>query len=159
MKKILWLLILSCFMEEVSSSVQAATMAEYNLADANAKKQVVFESQAPAEYIEGTAEGLMGAIAFDPTKPNLGLACLISVQVARMQTGNDLRDQHMRSDSWLNAERYPGIRFEVKSVPAQAIAKKADGVWVAKVDGLFTLKDISKTITVPVTINQKQNKL
>jgi polyisoprenoid-binding protein YceI len=131
----------------------------YTLSDANGKKQITFESKAPVEYMLGIAEGISGTIVMDPTKPDLGLEAMVSVPVSQMQTGNDMRDEHLRSDTWLNAVKYPGIRFELTSTSENKVSKKADGSWLVKADGVFTLKGISRAMVVPVTLKQAGNKL
>ena len=61
----------------------------FNLASANAKKQITFESKAPVEYIEGDAEEVGGSINTDFDRPDLGLHASISVPVLSMRTGLD----------------------------------------------------------------------
>ncbi len=140
-------------------SFASAQSISYSLSDANGKKQIVFESKAPVEYMEGTAEGITGTIVMDVSKPNLALQASVGVPVDRMQTGNEMRDEHMRSDAWLNAARYPGIRFELSPGSDTTVTKKGEGVWAVKADGLFTLKGVTKPVTVPLTLKQSGKKI
>ena len=50
----------------------------------------------------------------------------IEVLVARMQTGNGLRDRHMRET--MNADSFPTIRFDLDSVVAGSVAGDTTGV-------------------------------
>lgn len=127
--------------------------ASYSLSDVVGKKQVKFESQAPAEYLEGVADGLTGTVVADFSKPDLALQVAASVPVSRMTTGHDVRDEHMRSEAWLNAAKYPGIRFELNPGSA-VVTKKSEGVWTAKANGLFTMKGVTRQVSVPVTIKK-----
>ena len=140
-------------------SIASAQSVTFTLSDANGKNQIKFESQAPVEYIEGTADGIAGTIVMDPAKPNLALRADVSVPVNQMRTGNDMRDEHMRSDAWLNADKYPGIKFELNPVSKTAIVKKADGYWIVKADGMFTLKGVTKPVMVPIVLKQIGKKI
>jgi polyisoprenoid-binding protein YceI len=136
------------------ASILFAQPLNYALSDANGKKQIMFESKAAVEYMEGVAGGISGTVTMDAAKPDLALQAEVSVPVDRMRTGNDMRDEHMRSDVWLNAAKYPGIRFELTPGSGNAVTKKSEGVWAVKANGRFTLKGISKQVTVPLTIKQ-----
>jgi polyisoprenoid-binding protein YceI len=135
-----------------------AASTTYTLSDANGKNQILFASPSPAEYIEGTATGLTGTITLDPSKPNLDLRVIAAVPVDKMRTGNDIRDEHLRSDVWLNAGRYPGIRFELDP-ESTTVTKKSDRMWVVNGQGMFTMKGISKPVTVPVVIKQDEKSI
>lgn len=90
------------------------------------KSNIKFTSEAPAEKIEGTVEeGITGSFTMnmDDLSKTTGS---VALPVKNMNTGNKLRDKHMRSDDWLNAEKHPTITFTIESL---------DKVEVAKVDG------------------------
>lgn len=77
--------------------------------------RVRFVSDAPLETINGVSSGVSGELSVDPA--SLASASgAIEVQVATIRTGIDLRDEHLRSDSWLDAARYPTAKFELTSV-------------------------------------------
>jgi polyisoprenoid-binding protein YceI len=74
-----------------------------------------FVSDAPLETINGVASGVTGSFSVDPA--NLTTASgTVEVRVASLRTGIDLRDEHLRSDSWLDATRFPTAKFEITSV-------------------------------------------
>jgi polyisoprenoid-binding protein YceI len=69
----------------------------------------------------------------------------ISFDVASMKTGNDMRDDHLRSDVWLDAAKFPKITFTVKSVTA-----KEDGK--VSVTGDFNLHGVAKELTTEADV-------
>lgn len=129
----------------------------FQLSGRTAKKQILFESKAPLEYIEGKADQLEGSVTIDPSTPRLGLRGTVIVPVESMQTGNAQRDDHLRSADWLNAASFPAIRFDLDSSAVAEATKKGPGKWFVNAVGQFYMKGISKRISVPVTITFKEN--
>lgn len=84
-----------------------------------------------------------GTVSFDPD--NLGASKITGVvQVASIDTKNERRDGHLRSDDFFNAEQYPEITFE-----STEIKKSGDG-YVAV--GNLTIRDVTKTVEIPFTM-------
>ncbi len=63
------------------------------------------------------------------------------ISVASVDTDNAKRDGHLRSDDFFNAERYPTITFESTSIEPEG-----NGNYL--VDGILTIRDVSKPITL-----------
>ena len=63
------------------------------------------------------------------------------ISVASVDTDNAKRDGHLRSDDFFNAERYPTITFESTSI-------EPEGNGNYRVDGILTIRDVSKPITL-----------
>jgi polyisoprenoid-binding protein YceI len=101
---------------------------------------ISFESQADIETILGTTNQASGEVTFDPDSGSGSVS--IAVPVASLKTGIDLRDEHLRSEMWLDAKKFPQITFVSKRTQ-----KAAEGV---QVTGEFTLHGVSHEITVPV---------
>jgi polyisoprenoid-binding protein YceI len=60
---------------------------------------------------EGTFSGLQGTIMFDPN--DLAHSMMdVTVDARTIKTGNDTKDAHARSESWLDTGKYPNIRFK-----------------------------------------------
>lgn len=77
--------------------------------------RVMFTSDAPLETINGVTSHVFGQFQVDPA--NLAASRgTIEVRIATIHTGIDLRDEHLRSDSWLDAARYPTAKFELTGV-------------------------------------------
>jgi polyisoprenoid-binding protein YceI len=61
-----------------------------------------------------------------------------------MNTGIELRNQHMKGANWLNAEKYPNIVFTIKEVFE---VKQADNNKLEfKVKGDFTMHGVTKEV-------------
>jgi polyisoprenoid-binding protein YceI len=90
----------------------------------------------------GEFKGLKGTINFDPN--NLGTSNFdVSIDVATINTGNGMKNTHAVSDKWLDAAKYPVIKFTSTS-----IAKTATG-YDAK--GTLDMHGVQKEITLPFT--------
>src|SRR5258706_7210802 len=66
---------------------------------------ITFESEADIENIVGTTNKATGEIKADLEKGTGSVS--ITVTVASMKTGIDMRDEHLRSEMWLNAAKFP----------------------------------------------------
>jgi polyisoprenoid-binding protein YceI len=120
----------------------------FKLSDKVGKNQFVWNSTMPVETIDGTAEGISGWLSFDPAKPTT-ITGTVSASVSTMKSGNDMRDQHIHSDSWLDAAKYPQITFTAKT--AKNI-KHVGIKYTADVTGDFSMHGVSKSMTFPVEI-------
>ena len=77
--------------------------------------RIQFISDAPLETITGITSHVTGTLTIDPN--NLASARgTISVRVATIRTGVDLRDEHLRGANWLDATRFPNATFEITAV-------------------------------------------
>lgn len=122
------------------------------------KSQLTFISDAPMERIKGTAEGISGEFKVaDATAPG-GVTGKILVPVAKMKTGNDMRDGHLQSAEWLNAAANPNITFEIE----KADITKVDGSRATgRAHGKFTLngKSVAKDMTIELAYAADRNAL
>ncbi|MDA8021029.1 MAG: YceI family protein [Thermoanaerobaculia bacterium] len=94
--------------------------------------------------VPGHFDTFDGAIVYDPAKPESSRVEM-TIQAASIDTGNENRDQHLRSADFFEVETYPTVRFESVSVTA-----KGDGE--LEVLGDFTLHGKTKRMTVPVSV-------
>jgi polyisoprenoid-binding protein YceI len=127
----------------------------YEFSGQNGKKQIVFYSKATVEDFDGTASEVTGTLSVDFSKSNLALSGAIGIPVSSMNTGMSMRDTHMMSRDWLDAETYPSIQFVLSLAVAQKVISKKDGEWQVEAVGDFKLKGRSKKMTVPTTIKKK----
>ena len=67
-----------------------------------------------------------------------------TIDVASINTGNEQRDNHLKSDDFFNAEKFPTITFKGKSL------KKVSGNNY-KLTGDLTIRDVTKTVDLDVT--------
>ena len=63
------------------------------------------------------------------------------IKVASVDTDNPKRDRHLRSDDFFNAQLFPNITFESTNL-------KLEGNGEYRVDGILTIRDVSKPITL-----------
>ena len=69
-----------------------------------------------------------------------------TADVKSINTDNEKRDAHLKSDDFFNADKFPQIKFKGKSF------KKVSGNKY-KLTGDFTMRDVTKTITLDVVLN------
>lgn len=104
---------------------------------------ITFESQADIETIVGTTNKAKGTISADLEKASGTVS--LSVPVASMKTGIDMRDQHLQSKDWLDAAKFPEITFVSKKVEPVKDAKNR-----VTATGDFTVHGVTKEMTVTV---------
>ena len=114
-----------------------------------------FKLDAPLEAINGSASGISGTVTFDPENPGATKGKII-VATASLMLPNPMQKQHMLSDKWLDATKFPEITFESKEFKN---VRTAGDTTTADVTGTFTLKGVSKELTVPVKLTYLKDKL
>jgi polyisoprenoid-binding protein YceI len=120
--------------------------------------QAKFSSDAPLEKIVGTADG-GGEIKLDPADP-ASVKGKLTMSVKSMKTGNDMRDDHLRSADWLDADKCPDITFEISSATVKSQKTEGDVTEVQlEVVGNFGLHCKTAPLTAPVTLKWKGDKL
>lgn len=127
-------------------SAQAAT---YEVRP-QAGSRIRFTSDAPLETMTGTSQAVSGEFTVDPA--NLAAARgSVSVPIASLRTGIDLRDQHLRSDTWLDAGRFPEATFEVTGVSGAARLEEGREARV-RLSGRFTLHGRTRQVTASARV-------
>lgn len=101
------------------------------------------ESVTDLETFTGRTDKLTGWITFDPVR-RTGSGTVL-VDLASLDTGIPLRNDHMRDKGWLDTKRFPEAKFEVTEVRAQ----KGENY---RVTGNFTLRGVSRKITTNATV-------
>jgi polyisoprenoid-binding protein YceI len=93
--------------------------------------------------VEGNFKEYSGSIV--SAKPDFTDAKIdFTVDVASIFTDNEMRDNHLRSDDFFNAAKYPVMKF--KSV---SFKKISDNKY--QLDGDLTIRDITKRVKFDVT--------
>lgn len=112
--------------------------------------KATFVSDAPLETMTGTTAKVTGTGIFDPADLSTTKGTF-KVPVVSMRTGNDLRDEHLQSDNWLDAKKNPHIVFEITEVSgAKSLKAKKDTK--VKVKGKFTVHGITKIVEASGTV-------
>lgn len=101
------------------------------------------DSTADFEDFTGTTNVITGTVVFDPSK-RTGSGKL-TINVASIKTGIDLRDEHMRSEGWLSTDKFPNATFETTRVQFVSGTNY-------RVTGNLTLKGVTKVITTNATV-------
>ncbi|MBN9380442.1 MAG: YceI family protein [Chitinophagaceae bacterium] len=97
----------------------------------------------------GSFTGLEGNISFDPNnilKDSIDL----SIDANSINTDNNMRDNHLRKDEYLDVQHYPRIRFVSSSV---AVDKNAHFT----ATGQLTMKGTTKEVSIPFTAVPKDS--
>ncbi len=84
-------------------------------------------------------------LTIDPQAPERTLLNA-TVQTASVATSNEKLDDELKSDSWLNSEKFPAATFEATRVDVTGNK--------AKVMGNLTLNNVTKPEELDVTFNQ-----
>jgi polyisoprenoid-binding protein YceI len=114
-----------------------------------------FKLDAPLESINGSASDVSGTVTFDSENPGATTGKIV-VATASLMVPNSMQRGHMLSDKWLDAAKFPEISFEAKEF--KNVKTDGDNT-TADVTGTFTLKGISKELTVPVKLTYMKDKL
>jgi polyisoprenoid-binding protein YceI len=69
-----------------------------------------------------------------------------TIKVASLSTDNGMRDGHLKSDDFFNAEKFPEINFKSTS-----FEKLGDNKY--KITGDLTIRDVTKNVTFDATLN------
>jgi polyisoprenoid-binding protein YceI len=96
---------------------------------------VISEVQGEFKTMEGT---------FTSSKPDwTDLQATVTTQVSSLTTDNEMRDNHLKSEDFFNAEKFPTLTFKSKSVKMIDKNKYV-------LTGDLTIRDVTKTVELPV---------
>jgi len=94
--------------------------------------------------VQGSFDAPKGEIRFDPLNPAKAHFD-VSIDASTINTGIELRDRHLKKQSYLDAGNYPVIRF----VSSQIIAADKPGCW--KANGRLLIKKVAKDVSIVFT--------
>lgn len=97
--------------------------------------------------VEGKFETVQGSFEFDPTNYQKAAVHLF-LPLTGLNTGNKLRDRHLRSDDYFNAGQWPHIVFKSDSIRPGA----SSGQWT--IFGSLIIKNIEKKLAIPFKLKQ-----
>jgi polyisoprenoid-binding protein YceI len=86
-------------------AVPAAHGATFTI-EPDAASRMGFVSKAPMETVKGKTRRLAGSVTLDPDALGDSLTVVVEVDMASLDTGNDLRNRHMR-ENHLHTDQYP----------------------------------------------------
>ena len=123
---------------------------------ADPRTTVTFESETTVETIHGVTHKMNGTATLD-FEGGTGSASL-GIPVESMKTGLDKRDEHMRSETWLDAAKFPDIRLQAKTL------KRVKGAEAGKketwaYEGSVTIHGVTKDIKGEATLHRIPDEL
>lgn len=101
------------------------------------------ESEADFENFVGRTNKITGTVSFDPAKKT-GSGTVV-VDLASIDTGIPLRNEHMQGEDWLNTAKHPNGTFRTTAV-------KSLGGDKYSVKGQFTLRGVTKAVSTTATV-------
>jgi polyisoprenoid-binding protein YceI len=94
--------------------------------------------------VDGSFSGFEGLVSFDPRMPT-NSKFDISIDAASVNTGNNLRDEHLRGQGYFDVKNNPRIRLQSDKI---AVTGKNRAYLFS---GLLTIKGKSKAVSFPFT--------
>ena len=123
----------------ISSSLKAQTKWNVDNVHSSVKFSV---SHLVISEVEGSFKTFTGTIV--SSKPDFTDAQIdFSVDIASINTDNEMRDKHLKSDDFFNAEKFPKMTF--KSISMKKIAGQK-----YELTGNLTIRDVTKKVKFDV---------
>ena len=120
----------------------AAFAADSFVIDKN-HSEAIFQVRHMVSRVSGRFDDFGGTINVDRANPSVS-SVEFTIKAPSIDTGVADRDKHLRSADFFDAEKYPEITF--KSTAIKPSGRKD----VYDVTGTFTMRGVTKTITLPV---------
>ena len=93
-------------------------------------------------YVRGHFKNIGGTLEFDLTRPEEAWT-EVSIAAPTLWSGEPERDDHLRSEDFLDVERHPAIRF--RSTRVEPVARNE-----YRVTGDLTIRDVTRPVTLDV---------
>lgn len=119
----------------VASAFTVIRSQDWKIAD---NYTVKFTSEDPS----GEFKGLKGTVNFDD-KDLATSKFDVSIDVATINTGNGMKNTHAKSDKWLDAAKYPTIKFTSSAISSTPTGYEAKGT--------LDFHGVQKEVTIPFT--------
>jgi polyisoprenoid-binding protein YceI len=122
----------------------------FDFKDPKGVNAIQFHLDSVLEAIAGTATDIGGKVTFDPadvpaTKGE------IEVGAKSLKVSNATMTEHLHSAGWVDVEHHKEISFEFAKL--EDVKATGDNKWSATAQGKFSLKGVTKDISVPVTLS------
>lgn len=141
-----------------AAAVVVAGPARYDVTPGADVNLVRFESKAPLESFDGKTRHVSGHVTCDPLALGDSIDVEITVDLATLDTGIDLRNRHMR-ENHLETDRFPRAVFRGGRLH-DAPAALAEGQTARfEISGQLELHGISRPLRVPVSVTVRGSSL
>ena len=145
------LLLPAALLLSVASTCRAEA-ARFAIAPGEGRSLVRFDSKAPLESFSGTTHQARGEILLDPAVTGDSITVLVEVELAGLDTGMKLRNQHMR-ENHLHTDRFPLAVFRGARIVGDHPGRLAPGeTWLSEIEGRLTLHGVERNVRVPVSV-------
>ena len=108
----------------------------------NEGSQVSFKIKNFGFSVSGTFTGLSGMILFDPVNPEK-CSFDVSLDASSVNTGNEMRDHHLREEDYFDVNHFPKIHFVSSRVTGSGQKRNY------MICGKLTIKNQTKDISFP----------
>ncbi len=105
--------------------------------------EITFRATSRMMNAEGHFSRFSGDVMVDPAALTTGRITL-TIDAASLDTGIEMRDNHLRSSDFFDVARFPTVAFQ--SVRVEAAGRRATVV------GRLTLHGVTREITVPIDV-------
>ncbi|MFQ3578024.1 MAG: YceI family protein, partial [Verrucomicrobiia bacterium] len=137
------------------SCAASAAPQTFDFADPKGVNNATFTLDAPLETITGSATGISGTITIDRENPAETKGKIV-IDATSLHVPNPVMKEHLHSADWMDSETHGTITFELKGLEDV----KVDGDKAhATVLGTFTMKGVTKEVSVPVQATLLPGKL
>ncbi len=130
------------------AAIAGAAPRAYDFNDPKGVNGIQFSLDSVLEPIVGTASGVTGTVHFDPASPAATTGRIV-VAARSLVVPNATQAGHIQGKDWLDTATHADITFEL--VKLTAVSTKENET-TATATGKFTLKGVTKEITVPVRL-------
>lgn len=122
----------------------------FDFKDPKGVNNIQFHLDSVLEPISGSANAVSGKIEFDAAQVAATKGG-IEVAAQSLKVSNDKMTEHLLSAGWVDAATHKDIRFEFSKL--SDVKPAGENKWSANASGAFTLKGVTKEISVPVTLS------
>jgi polyisoprenoid-binding protein YceI len=126
--------------------ITASAFAVLSLKPVDANDAVTFVIKNLGLNIKGELSGLRGSVEWNEENPESS-KFTVTVAASSINTGIDMRDNHLKKEDYFDVEKYPDIKLV-----SQTITKANDGYIM---NGALTIKNVTRNISFPFSATKK----
>lgn len=130
------------------TGILSAAPIAFDFKDPKGVNAIQFHLDSVLEPISGVANAVTGTVSFDPANPGATSGKIV-VASNSLTVSNSTMTEHLRGKNWVDVEANPEITFELTKLEN---VKTSGNDTTATATGKFTLKGVTKDISVPVKL-------
>jgi polyisoprenoid-binding protein YceI len=128
----------------------------FDLKDPKGVNAIQFKLDSILEPIAGTVGGITGTVTFDPAAVE-ATSGKVSAAASSIVVPNAKMNEHLLGASWVDAATHPEVSFAFTALTG--VKPAGANKWTATATGQFSLKGVTKEITVPVSLTHLEGQL